>query len=314
MESGIRRFLDECVHGLARYRRDIGASRVLSAAPLARLETFTRRERARYLVANSRPSGAFSVRGVGTAPTLFERQVRLDGCFNFRDVGGYPTQGGRWIRPERLYRSDGPHALTAADEVTLRTLGLRTVIDLRTLDEVDTKPSFVSVLPDVIGYHLPLLDVVPDTDDLPTWTNPRVVADRYREMLDNGGDAISDALAILSEPDTYPVLIHCTAGKDRTGILAAIVLGLLDASDETILADYAASRPAMVEFVDYLKRAHPAADELLTVLAPTMISAHPETMIAFIDGILRDYGSFAALASALGVGGAPRALRELLVV
>lgn len=229
--------------------------------------------------------GTIIVASVGSAPTLFERQIRLDGCFNFRDLGGYPTRTGRWIRPERLYRSDGPHALTAADHATLRTLELRTVIDLRTTEEVETKPSFVTALANVVGYHLPLLDVVPDTNDLPTWTNPRVVADRYREMLDNGTEMIGEALAILSDPATYPVLIHCTAGKDRTGFLAAIVLGLLD-----------------------------AADELLTLLAPAMVSARPETMTAFMDGILRDYGSLAALASALGVDGAPRALRALLVV
>lgn len=251
---------------------------------------------------------------VASAPTLFERRVRLDGCFNFRDLGGYPTRGGRWIRPERLYRSDGPHALTVFDHVTLRTLALRTVIDLRTADEVSTKPSFVAALPDVVGYHLPLLDVVPDTDDLPTWTDPRVVADRYREMLDRGSELIAEALAILSDPASYPALIHCTAGKDRTGLMSAIVLGLLDASDATILADYAESGAAMIEFVAYLKRAHPSADELLTLLAPAMVSAHPETMTAFIDGIIRDYGSFAALAAALGAGGAPRALRALLVI
>jgi protein-tyrosine phosphatase len=250
---------------------------------------------------------------MGRAPTLFERQVRLDGCFNFRDLGGYPTRGGRWIRPERLYRADGPHALTDSDHVTLSMLGLRTVIDLRTVDEVSTKPSF-DALSDVTGYHLPLLDVVPDTEDLPTWTDPKVVADRYREMLDRGADMIADALTILSDPGSYPALIHCTAGKDRTGLLSAIILGLLDASDETILADYAESAAAMVDFVAYLKRAHPAADELLTLLAPAMVSAHPETMSVFIDGIVRDYGSFAALAAALGAGSAPRALRALLVV
>ena len=251
---------------------------------------------------------------MGRAPTLFERQVRLDGCFNFRDLGGYPTRAGRWIRPERLYRADGPHALTDADRVTLGTLELRTVIDLRTGDEVATKPSYVAALPDVVGYHLPLLDVVPATDDLPRWTDPRVVADRYREMLESGSEMIAEALTVLCDPASYPALIHCTAGKDRTGVLAAIVLGLVDASDETILADYAESGAAMIEFVAYLKRAHPAADELLTLLAPAMISAHPETIAAFIDGILRDYGSFAALATALGVGSAPRALRALLVI
>jgi protein-tyrosine phosphatase len=276
--------------------------------------SFTRRAGARHLVANSRSCHGSTVRCVGSAPTLFERQVRLDGCFNFRDLGGYPTRGGRRIRSERLYRSDGPHALTASDEVTLRALSLRTVIDLRTADEVSTKPSFVPALPDVVGYHLPLLDVVPNTDHLPTWTDPRVVADRYREMLDRGSEMIAEALGILSEPASYPALIHCTAGKDRTGLLSAIILGLLDATDETILADYVASAAAMVDFVAYLKRAHPAADELLTVLAPAMVSAHPETMTVFIDGILRDFGSFSALTAAIGAGGALRALRASLVV
>ena len=278
------------------------------------MRTFTHCARARHLFANWPPYGRPSLLAVGRAPTLFERNVRLDGCFNFRDLGGYPTRAGRWIRAERLYRADGPHALTDADRVTLRTLALRSVIDLRTADEVATKPSYVDALPGVVGYHLPLLDVVPDTDDLPMWTDPRVVAGRYREMLESGSEMIAAALTILSDPASYPALIHCTAGKDRTGVLSAIILGLVDASDETILADYAESGAAMTEFVAYLKRAHPAADELLTLIAPAMISAHPDTIALFIDGIIRDYGSFAALAAALGAGSSTRALRALLVV
>jgi protein-tyrosine phosphatase len=278
------------------------------------MPTFTRCAGARHLFANSAPCGRPSLLVVGRAPTLIERNVRLEGCFNFRDVGGYPTRAGRWIRAERLYRADGPHALTDADGATLQTLALRSVIDLRTADEVATKPSYIDALPGVVGHYLPLLDVVPHTDDLPSWTDPRVVAGRYREMLESGSEMIAEALTILSDPSSYPGLIHCTAGKDRTGVLSAIILGLIDASDETILADYAESRAAMTEFVAYLKRAHPAADELLTLLAPAMTSAHPETMTLFVDGILRDYGSFAALATALGAGGASRALRALLVV
>jgi protein-tyrosine phosphatase len=250
---------------------------------------------------------------VRTAPIGFERHVALEGCFNFRDLGGYPTVDGRMVLPERLYRADGPHALTDDDITKLRTLALTTVIDLRTPQEVDDRGCFVTVLEDIVELHLPMVDVLPDTDDLPTWTNPEVVATRYRAMLASGEQAVAEALGVLAESDSYPAMFHCSAGKDRTGILSAVLLGMLGVDDATIVADYALSAAAMYRLLDHYRRAYPDADEQLSRVAPAMVAAHPEAMASFLAGVRREYGSFDGYAQRIGAGDAPAKIRSTVL-
>jgi protein-tyrosine phosphatase len=246
-------------------------------------------------------------------PLEFERRIAFEGCFNFRDLGGYRTRDGRWVLPQRLYRADGPHALTRDDVVTLRSLELATVIDLRTPDEVEARGCFIALLDDVVEFHLPMIDVLPDTDALPDWIDPEVVATQYRAMLDGGAAAIAESLAILADPSAYPALFHCSAGKDRTGILAAVLLGVLGVSDRTIVADYALSAAAMQQLIDYYKQKYPDAGEQLARVAPAMVAAHPEAMASFIAGLRRDYGTFDDYAAALGVGSAVNHIRSAVL-
>ena len=251
---------------------------------------------------------------VSAVPIDFERQLTFEGCFNFRDVGGYATVQGRQIRARRLYRADGPHALTERDTTVLQALELRTVIDLRTPNEIAERGRYISHLADAIAYELPMIDVLPDTEELPRWSDPAVVAQRYAEMLDGAHDAIAETLAILTDPGAYPAMFHCSAGKDRTGIVAAIVLGILGVADETIVADYTLSEPAMVRLVDYFKRAHPDARLQLTQLTPAIVAAQADTMRLFLGTVRARYGTFDDLAERLGVGSAPRFLRAELLL
>lgn len=247
------------------------------------------------------------------APIGFERNVAMEGCFNFRDLGGYPTMDGRWVLPERLYRADGPHALTGDDVATLRTLSLATVIDLRTPQEVDERGCFVAVLDDVVELHLPMIDVLPDTDELPMWTDPEVVATRYHAMLASGEEAVAEALGVLADAGSYPAMFHCSAGKDRTGIMSALLLGLLGVDDDTIVADYALSALAMQKLLDHYRRQHPDADEQLSRVAPAMVSAHPEAMASFLAGIRREHGSFDGYAEHIGAGDATDGIRAAVL-
>ncbi len=244
----------------------------------------------------------------------FDRVVEFDGCFNFRDVGGYPTLDGRWVRPQFLYRADGPHALTARDESLLRSLGLRTVLDLRTTDEGAERGSYAAHVDDVIVYRLPMLDALPDTDDLERWANPEAMAARYREMLDAAPESVAEALAILSDPSAYPALIHCTAGKDRTGILTAILLGVLGVADDTIVADYALSEPAMARLLAHMRLQYPDAQARLDEVAPVMFAANPETMQRFLASMRAEFGTFDRYAESLDVDSAAGYLRAALLV
>lgn len=99
--------------------------------------------RAGHRLARRRSYGGYESERLGSYDPVvsavaldFDRHVACIGCFNFRDLGGYRTADGRWTRPHRLYRADGPHALTDADIAKLAALGLVTVIDLRTPSEV----------------------------------------------------------------------------------------------------------------------------------------------------------------------------------
>jgi protein-tyrosine phosphatase len=243
----------------------------------------------------------------------FERRIDFEGCFNFRDLGGYGTVDGRRVRTQWLYRADGPHALSAADVGKLNDLRLATVVDLRTPQEVTERGCYLAVLPDVVEHHLSMIDVLPDAETLPDWIDPGVVAAQYRNMLERGRESIAEALVILADPSAYPAVFHCSAGKDRTGVLAALLLGLLGVPDETIVADYALSAAAMQHLIEYYQRAYPDAGERLTRLAPAMVAAHPDAMTELIAGIRRDYGGFEEYADAIGAGTVPAGIRAALL-
>jgi protein-tyrosine phosphatase len=246
-------------------------------------------------------------------PPELERHLRFDGCCNFRDLGGYRNDEGATTRPRRLFRADGPHALTDADESALGRLRLSTILDLRTTDESAERGCYSVHLPGVTVYRLPMTDVMPDEAELETWSSPRVVAARYREMLDQGAEAICEALAILTDPHSYPALVHCSAGKDRTGVLSAVVLGTLRVPDAPIVADYALSGPAMAGFVEYLERSYPDAKERLARLRPALVAADPATMRWLLAAVRADFGSFEGYLDHLGMASVVPFLRANLL-
>src|SRR5262249_29793110 len=167
------------------------------------------------------------------------RHLDLEGCFNVRDVGGYRADGGAVVRWSRLYRAGGPHAATAADVEALQSLGIATVIDLRTREEVRERAGYTPLLTLKTSHTLPMTDVSPTEEDLSRWTDPRFVADAYYTMVARVPGVLAEVLALLADPGAYPALIHCSAGKDRTGVVVAIVLGILGVEDQTIAYDYA---------------------------------------------------------------------------
>jgi protein-tyrosine phosphatase len=248
-----------------------------------------------------------------TAPAGNQRVVDLEGCFNFRDLGGYRTVDGRCVRWQRLFRADGLHRLTEADLAQLAGLGLATVIDLRTEKELDEVGRIAWPAPDLAFHHLPMIDVLPDQTTYPAWVDAGYVADRYVEILEKGRDAVAEALAILTDPTAYPAVFHCAAGKDRTGLLAAVVLGLLNVSDEDIVADYALSQHGMTRMLAWLRAERPEAREQIDGRASAIVAAEPETMSLFLARVRERHGSFAGYADFLGVASAVVHLQHALL-
>ena len=172
-----------------------------------------------------------------------DRRIRLPGTVNLRDVGGYPVAGlggeegageGGTVRWGTLLRSDALHRLDDSGRAALSGLGLRTVIDLRTDDEVIAAPSALDDA-GVRSFHIPVFDAAA------IGRLPPELAAVYRYMIDDCGAAIASAIGRLCEDGALPGLVHCTAGKDRTGLVVALVLEVIGVPDEVIAADYALS-------------------------------------------------------------------------
>lgn len=242
------------------------------------------------------------------------RTLVLEGCVNFRDLGGYRTRDGRQIGWRRLFRADGLNRLSDSDRFLLTELGLATVIDLRTVDEAEQRGRFpVDEVP-VRYVDLPLTDVLPSPEELPDWGEASYVASRYGRMVEEGGPVLTQAIEILAAAGSLPAVVHCSAGKDRTGVLSALVLAFLDVPDQTIVEDYALSAAAMDRLLERLKAEYPDSVEEVEKFAPAILHVVPETMEEFLGSIRTVYGSYESLAAALGVTEAIAQLRGNLLV
>lgn len=171
-----------------------------------------------------------------------DRAWRLQGASNFRDLGGYPGRGGRTLRWRRLFRSDHLGALTAADRARLVPLGLAQAFDFRGVAERAAAPY---ELPGLAQHSLAIEPTVAQrmqeiTESGHALTVPVVeglMRDLYRGLVDERQRRFSEFFAHLVRADT-PVVFHCTAGKDRTGVAAALVLLALGVPRETVMRDY----------------------------------------------------------------------------
>ena len=225
------------------------------------------------------------------------RLLPLAGTVNFRDIGGYPTEDGSRVRWRRLFRADSLNRLTEDDRGQIRHLGIATVIDLRTTAEVEEGRFPVEEVP-VAFHHLPFMESVPDPEAFQAM--PGLLASTYVDMLDEAGAMVAAAIDVIADPANQPAIFHCTAGKDRTGVLSAILLGLLGVPDEVIIEDYALSAHAMGALKERLAERYPDfAEQILA--AGEMFSAAPANIERLISVIRERHGSFDACAASLGI-------------
>ena len=229
--------------------------------------------------------------------TAVERHIRLDESVNFRDLGGYETAEGKRLRWRTLFRADGLSRLTDNDRGIVRRLGVATVIDLRTTSELEGGRFPVEDIP-VAFHHLPLLDELPDPDRFNL--APGMLSSSYRHMVDNAGPQIAEVLSILARPGAHPAIVHCTAGKDRTGVLIAVLLGLLGVSDDIIVEDYALSAMAMARLREKLTARYPDGRETIE-RANEMFSASPDNIRLLLGTLRERFGSLHGYAADIGV-------------
>lgn len=215
------------------------------------------------------------------------RRIVLEGCLNFRDLGGYPTRDGRRTRWGRLYRSDSLHHLTTADARHLdERLDVDVVIDLRSTHELEREGRGPLAGAERRFHHLPFVDA--DLSQASSLGDEIPLADRYFLLARLATDPIVRALEVLAETERSAVF-YCAAGKDRTGILAALVLALLGVDDDTIAADYALTRAALEAIVERLGRSR-GYRAMLAALPPDTMTAEPTTIVAFLARIREHFG------------------------
>jgi protein-tyrosine phosphatase len=220
---------------------------------------------------------------------------RPTGYINFRDLGGHTTPDGT-VRYRLVYRSD---SLAHCDDGDVAHLvderGIRTVVDLRHQTEIDAFPLAGLRGAGVEVHAVSLLDpsqpsVLPDDPALLT------LSALYCEMLANAGNRIVDALRLVAARDNQPVVFMCSAGKDRTGILAALLLGLLGVDDDDVVADYERTTESLPLMVS---RAEARAGTIRPELAH-LLSADAENIRAAIDWLRAEHGSYEGYATAHG--------------
>ncbi|MFD4583046.1 tyrosine-protein phosphatase [Streptomyces sp. NPDC058434] len=238
------------------------------------------------------------------------RHIPFERLHNFRDLGGYPTEDGRSVRWGRLYRSDSLAKLAGGDWERFLGLGIGTVVDLRYPWEIEARGR----VPEDASFAYHNLSIEHRPYDQPSLgTEVEVgpfLAERYLEVADDGVAELRQALGVIAAADG-PVVFHCASGKDRTGLLAALVLLLLGVSEADAAEDFALTELATGRLLADWRAAHGDREPTW----PGYGRAPAEVMTLFLAALARRHGSVRDYAAnALGVDEAlTEALRERLL-
>ncbi|HEX5504278.1 MAG TPA: tyrosine-protein phosphatase [Thermomicrobiales bacterium] len=184
-----------------------------------------------------------------------DRALFLAGCGNVRHLGGLPVAGGGLTRPGVYWRADSLAHLVPAARARLLGAGIRTIVDLRSPGELAGAPSVWRDHPAVAYHALPLLG---DADLARLLPHTDALRDGYAPLLAPAAGAVARIVAALAAPGATPAAMHCLAGRDRAGFVAALLLAAVGVEAAAIVADYAASPGAsaavMATTLDHLER------------------------------------------------------------
>ena len=219
-----------------------------------------------------------------------KRHLPLTGCLNLRELGGYATADGKSIRWRTLLRGDSLHKLSLTSQQAIIDYGIKTIIDLRTISEVNKKPYILSKSPEVGYFNLPLLE----EDNFPQLWAQKTLFEHNCLMLEERSPQIKEILAVIaSQPTAF--VIHCAAGKDRTGIIIALLLAIANVPVATIANDYALSEKYVSPL--YAKIQEQAIEE---GFAHILLSP-PEAIIDTFNYLDKNYGGIHEYLQAIGI-------------
>lgn len=237
------------------------------------------------------PGGAADYGNGVTITPAAERSIAFAAVFNFRDLGGLTTTDGRTVRRRTVYRSDTLSRLGADDRDAFTALGIRTVIDLRRPAEVASMgrvPEWTRVVWRHNHLEHPLWDHSTYTAEIGV---ARWLSERYLELAHHGRADIARVIGMLADDENGPTVVHCVAGKDRTGLVVALTLELLGVPEEQIAADYALTERSAPAFTRWVRAAFP--DEDHTNPPPFYTYTPAEAMMITLHGLRHRHGSVA---------------------
>lgn len=233
---------------------------------------------------------------------LIDRHLPLSGAYNFRDLGGYRTRSGKMTKWRRILRADSPHRLSKQDIASLLNGGLSTVIDLRSANEVENAPNPFLNHAQISYQNVSLFDHLAPADmrqDKKSNTRDPLL-DFYISTLANRQTAIRDVLHAIAGAQDGTVMFHCTAGKDRTGLISALLLGQANVEDDEIVSDYAQTKPLIVDLVqEFLALARKNGTDLNTYRP--LLECNAETMRNVVKHIRDRYVSVPKFLALIGL-------------
>jgi protein-tyrosine phosphatase len=233
----------------------------------------------------------------------YSRHINFDNIPNFRDLGGFRAKGGRSVVRRRVFRSAEFSRVTKNDFKRLMgEIRLSAIIDLRS--EFEVKRQGVGPISEA-GLKYFNISFISDGGE------KEANEGRYRNFTNMGqfyvdlvrekgyGRRIIEALKIIAEEKNHPLVFHCAVGKDRTGLLAAVLLSALGVRDENIIEDYALSDSYMKELISH-KDSRPDIAEGLKVLPGYFWDAAPESMMLLLTTLRDEYGSTRGYLESMG--------------
>lgn len=215
---------------------------------------------------------------------MYLKHIPMDGPQNFRDLGGFLGESGKAVAWNRLYRADGLSGLSQRDEESFRRRCIRTIVDLRSLSEQKAMPDRV---PQGVAYlSCPMMrEEIGDPAQAAELSFAKSLKTGYLAMIRECPEKVGAAVrAVMEGLKTGAVVFHCTAGKDRTGVLAAILLLRLGVSREDIIADYQVSYTYNARGVNRLMEQVPQLKAYLEQAGEdSMLHSHPRNIQAVME-------------------------------
>jgi len=227
-----------------------------------------------------------------------DRHQPFEGIVNFRDLGGYETTGGRRVKWGRVFRSGHLARVTQKDKTLLKRMGIKVICDFRSPGEIEAQPNWLPNDGSMTYVQYPIVhgkfDPVAAMESLQkgdiSWLTEDFIIKRYIQKIDEFPLVWGEVLKMTVDPSNRPLVFHCTAGKDRAGTCAAVILLALGVSEDTVIYDHGLSNVYIADALKMINERIKALGIDPEKVAP-YFTAPRNAIIALVDHIRNTYGS-----------------------